>query len=119
MGNTKSVGIAYSDPDISGGTQTSVTQTGGTINSTPIGGTTPAAGAFTTVSGTSGFTTSATTGAVASNATGGYYFLSTAITANSTTTTAPVGSIGVTSHATGNTKIFISDGTKWQYPGVS
>ncbi len=45
MPNNKSVGIAYSDPALTSGT----TVDGATINSSPIGGTTPAAGAFTTV----------------------------------------------------------------------
>jgi hypothetical protein len=43
-----------------------------------------------------------------------FYQLKTAITANSTTTTAPVGSFGVTSHATGRNSLFYSDGSKWQ-----
>lgn len=42
------------------------------------------------------------------------YFFSTAITANSTTTSAPAGSFAVTSHATGRNSIFRSDGSKWQ-----
>lgn len=45
--------------------------------------------------------------------------LATAITANVTTTTAPAGSIGFTSHATGRGKIFYSDGSKWQFAAVS
>lgn len=45
--------------------------------------------------------------------------LTTAITANSTTTTVAAGSIGITSHATGRGKLFISDGTKWQYAVVA
>lgn len=45
--------------------------------------------------------------------------LTTAITANSTTTSAPAGSLGITTHATGNTKFFMSDGTKFQYAGVA
>ena len=49
----------------------------------------------------------------------GLYFLDTAITANSTTTTAVAGSIGVTTNATGVGKLFISDGTKWQYAVVA
>ena len=49
----------------------------------------------------------------------GLYFLTTAITANSTTTTAPAGSIGVTTNATGLGKLFISDGTKWQFAVVA
>lgn len=43
-----------------------------------------------------------------------FYVLSTAITANVTTTDAPAGSEGRTTHATGRGKIFTSDGTKWQ-----
>ena len=42
------------------------------------------------------------------------YFLTTAITANVTTTTAAAGMWGRTSHATGNFKPFVSDGSKWQ-----
>lgn len=42
------------------------------------------------------------------------YQFTTAITANSTTTTAPVGSVAITSHATGRGIWFYSDGTKWQ-----
>jgi hypothetical protein len=49
----------------------------------------------------------------------GLYFLTTAVTANSTTTTAPAGSIGVTTNATGLGKMFISDGTKWQFAVVA
>lgn len=42
------------------------------------------------------------------------YNLTSAITANSTTTSAPSGSLAVTSNATGLGSIFQSDGTKWQ-----
>ena len=49
----------------------------------------------------------------------GIYFLTTAITANSTTTTAAAGSFGMTTNATGLGKLFYSDGTKWQYPAIS
>ena len=49
----------------------------------------------------------------------GIYFLTTAITANSTTTTAPKGSIGVTTNATGVGSMFISDGAKWQFAVVA
>jgi hypothetical protein len=45
--------------------------------------------------------------------------LDSAITANSTETTAPSGSIGITSHATGVGKLFMSDGSKWQFAAVS
>jgi hypothetical protein len=46
----------------------------------------------------------------------GQYFvaLTTAITPNVTTTSAPSGSIGITSHATGIGYLFMSDGSKWQ-----
>lgn len=49
----------------------------------------------------------------------GIYFLDTAVTANSTTTTAVKGSIGITTNATGVGKLFISDGTKWQFAVVA
>jgi hypothetical protein len=47
------------------------------------------------------------------------YGFNTAITANSTTTSAPAGSIGRTTHATGRGKAFYSDGTKWQFEAIS
>ncbi len=43
-----------------------------------------------------------------------HYGFSTAITENVTTTSAPAGSVAQTSHATGRTKSFYADGTKWQ-----
>jgi len=49
----------------------------------------------------------------------GIYFLTTAITANTTTTTAVAGSIGVTTNATGVGKLFVSDGAKWQFAAIS
>ena len=48
-----------------------------------------------------------------------FHGLSTAITANSTTTSAPAGSMAITSNATGKGKLFVSDGTKWQYAAIS
>lgn len=42
------------------------------------------------------------------------YGFTTAITENVTTTDAPAGSVANTTHATGRTKSFYSDGTKWQ-----
>ena len=42
------------------------------------------------------------------------YGFTTAITANSTVTTAPAGSIAFTSNATGLGRLFYSDGSKWQ-----
>jgi hypothetical protein len=43
------------------------------------------------------------------------YYFTTAITANTTTTTAPAGSIALTTNSTGRMSIFVSDATKWQY----
>jgi len=100
MPNTKPIGVAFADPELVAGT---------TIAGAIITG--------STVSGT--FTSTATTDAVVANATAGLYFLSTAITANSTTTAAPKGSIGTTSNATGAGKMFISDGTKWQFAAIT
>lgn len=42
------------------------------------------------------------------------YGFSTAITANSTNTNAPAGSLAFTSNATGRGRLFYSDGSKWQ-----
>lgn len=42
-----------------------------------------------------------------------------AITANSTATTLPAGSIGITSNGSGVGKLFVSDGSVWQYMAVS
>lgn len=97
MPNTKAVGVAYADPQFD-----SLTVTG--------------ASALGTVTATS-FTTSGT--AAAGNAVASLYFLTTAITANSTTTTATAGSLATTTNATGLGKLFISDGTKWQFPVVA
>ena len=94
MPNTKAVGVAYSDPEFE-----SVSVTGAITAPT--------------------ITSTATTSAVVANATAGLYSLTTAITANSTTTSAPKGSIGTTSNATGAGKLFVSDGTKWQFAVVA
>jgi len=94
MANTKAVGVAYSDPEFE---SVSVT---GEITAPTI-------------------TSTATTDAVVANATAGLYFLTIAITANTTTTSAPKGSIGTTSNATGAGKLFVSDGAKWQFAVVA
>jgi len=48
-----------------------------------------------------------------------FYFLSTAITGNTTLTTVPANSFAFTTNATGGDKIFRADGTKWQiYTGA-
>jgi hypothetical protein len=97
MANNKPIGVAYADPQLD-----SLTVTGAS-----------ALGAVTASSLVS------SGDAAASNAVAGVYFLSTAITANTTTTTAPKGSIGTTSNATGAGKLFISDGAKWQFAAIS
>jgi hypothetical protein len=92
--NTKPIGVAYSDPEVS------------VINATDYA----SAGQFICNS---------STGPVVQNITAGLYFLTTAITANSTTTSAPKGSIATTTNATGTGKLFVSDGSKWQYAVVA
>ena len=94
MPNTKAVGVAYADPE---------------FESVSVTGTMSAGSVVSTAS----------SGAVASNASAGVYILSTAITANSTTTSAPVGSLGITTNATGRGKLFYADGTKWQFAVVA
>lgn len=94
MPNTKAVGVSYADPE---------------FESVSVTGTMSAASVVSTAS----------SGAVASNANAGVYILSTAITANSTTTSAPVGSLGITTNATGRGKLFYADGTKWQFMAIS
>ena len=49
----------------------------------------------------------------------GLYFLDIAVTAGSTATTAPAGSIGVTTNATGLGELYISDGSVWQFALVA
>ena len=94
MPNTKAVGVAYADPE---------------FESVSVTGTMSAAAVVSTNS----------SGEVASNASAGVYVLSTAITANTTTTSAPVGSLGITTNATGKGKLFYADGTKWQFMAIS
>lgn len=96
MPNTKAVGVAYSDPELTSGT----TITGAAITASTV-------------------VSSATSGPVISNATAGLYFLTTAITAGVTTTAAPAGSLATTTNATGAGKLFTSVGGKWEYPGVA
>lgn len=105
MPNTKAVGVAYADPqfdsvDVTGAvTAASVTVSGAVSAST--------------------VTSTASSGLIAGNANGGVYFLSTAITANVTTTTVSAGSLGLTSNATGRGKLFVSDGSKWQFAAIT
>ncbi len=94
MPNTKAIGVAYADPEFE-----SVTVSGAVV-----------AGSITST---------AASGAVASNASAGVYILSTAITAGTTLTNAPAGSLGITTNATGLGKLFYSDGTEWQFMAIT
>ena len=113
MPNTKATGVAYADPQFD-----SVAVTGAVSANT---------GSFTNgitagVSNIAAITTTAvsvTGNQVVGNANAGLYFLSTAIEANTTVTTAPKGSLATTTNATGAGKLFISDGSKWQYSVVA
>lgn len=92
--NTKAIGVAYADPEFEVVNATDYISADQFINNTAAG-------------------------PVVQNINAGLYFLSTAITANTTTTTAPKGSIGTTSNATGAGKMFISDGAKWQFAAIT
>jgi hypothetical protein len=105
MPNTKAVGVAYADPEFE-----SVTVTGAmSAGSVTVTGAMSAGSVVST----------AASGAVASNASAGVYILSTAITANVTTTSVPAGSLGITTNATGLGKLFYSDGSKWQFMAIT
>ena len=99
MPNTKAVGVAYADPEFE-----SVSVSGAAVVGSLSAGS---------------VVSTAASGAVASNANAGVYILSTAITANSTATTAPKGSLGLTTNSTGVGKLFYSDGSKWQFAAIS
>jgi len=49
----------------------------------------------------------------------GIFCSTAAITANSTATTLPAGTMGITSNGTGVGKLFVSDGSKWQFMAVA
>lgn len=98
MPNTKSIGVAFADPELDSVTVSGpVVANGGVIAST----------------------IQTTGNEVAANLNAGVYILYTAITANTTTTSAPSGSLGITTNATGLGKLFYSDGSKWQFAAVS
>ena len=108
MPNTKPIGVAYSDPLLD-----SVTVAGASTLAAVTATTVAATGAV------SGATLTSAADAAASNAVAGVYFYTTAITGNSTVTTAPKGSIGGTSNGTGAGKLFVSDGSKWQLGAIT
>jgi hypothetical protein len=113
MPNTKPIGVAYSDPLLD-----SVTVTG-TSTLAAVTATTVAAASVAATGAVSGATLTSAADAAASNAVAGVYFYTTAITGNSTATTAPKGSLGGTSNATGAGKLFVSDGSKWQLGAIT
>ena len=98
MANNRPIGVAYADPEFDSVTVSgAVVANGGVIAST----------------------IQTTGNEVAANTNAGVYILSTAITTNTTTTSAPSGSLGITTNATGLGKLFYSDGSKWQFAAVS
>jgi hypothetical protein len=147
MSNSISTGVAYKDPEFSdvvvtgdlsvagtftlGGNVLTPAElaaldgvTAGTVtaNKAVIVDANKDIGTFGAVTGatfTGGFTSNSSSGLLVGNAAGGVYFLSTAITANSTATTVPAGSLGLTSNATGVGKLFVSDGALWQVASIT
>jgi hypothetical protein len=120
MPNTKAIGVAYSDPqfesvDVTGAVAAASVAATGAVTAASAA----VSGAVTGSTFTGGFTSNSTSGQLVGNAAGGVYFLSTAITNNVTTTTAPAGSLGLTSNATGVGILFVSDGTKWQLAAIT
>ena len=100
MGNTKATGVAYADPD---------------FDSVNVAGPVTATGVVTG----STHTSTASSGVVAQNANAGVYILSTAITSGVTATTAPAGSLGITTNATGVGKLFYSTGSVWSFMAIT
>jgi hypothetical protein len=120
MPNNKAIGVAYADPqfdsvDVTG----AITAASATVTGAVTAASAAVAGAVTGATFTGGFTSNSTSGQLVGNAAGGVYFLSTAITNNVTTTSAPAGSLGLTSNATGVGILFVSDGTKWQLAAIT
>jgi hypothetical protein len=120
MPNNKAIGVAYADPqfdsvDVTG----AVTAASATVTGAVTAASAAVSGAVTGATFTGGFTSNSTSGQLVGNAAGGVYFLSTAITNNVTTTSAPAGSLGLTSNATGVGILFVSDGTKWQLAAIT
>jgi hypothetical protein len=120
MPNNKAIGVAYADPqfdsvDVTG----AVNAASATVTGAVTAASAAVSGAVTGATFTGGFTSNSTSGQLVGNAAGGVYFLSTAITNNVTTTSAPAGSLGLTSNATGVGILFVSDGTKWQLAAIT
>ena len=125
MPNTKAVGVAFADPQFESVTVTgassltAVTATTVTATGAVTAASVATSGAVAATGAVSGATLTSAADAAASNAVAGVYFYSTAITGNSTTTTAPKGSLGGTSNATGAGKLFVSDGSKWHLGAIT
>jgi hypothetical protein len=120
MPNNKAIGVAYADPqfdsvDVTG----AINADSATVTGAVTAASAAVSGAVTGATFTGGFTSNSTSGQLVGNAAGGVYFLSTAITNNVTTTSAPAGSLGLTSNATGVGILFVSDGTKWQLAAIT
>lgn len=116
MPNTKAIGVAFADPEFE-----SVTVTGPVTANSVASATTVTATSVTATGAVTGNThvSTASSGVVALNANAGIYILSTAITATVTTTSAPSGSLGITTNATGLGKLFYSDGANWQFMAIT
>ena len=142
MPNNKAIGVAYNDPEFSDVTITGTLTVGGSVfNAAELAaldgvtaGTVTAnkavivdgnkdIGTFGALTGATvtaaTLTSTASSGRLVGNAAGGVYFLSTAITGGSTATTVPAGSLGLTSNATGVGKLFISDGSVWNFAAIT
>jgi hypothetical protein len=142
MSNSIATGVAYEDPEFSDVTITGTLTIGGNVlNASELAaldgvtagtvtankavivdgnkdiGTFGAVTAATVTAAT--LTSTASSGRLVGNAAGGVYFLSTAITATSTATTVPAGSLGLTSNAVGVGKLFVSDGSVWQFAAIT
>jgi hypothetical protein len=116
MPNTKAVGVAFADPEFE-----SVLVTGAITADSVASANAVTAASVTATGAITGNThvSTSSTGVVALNANAGIYVLSTAITAGTTLTNAPAGSLGITTNATGLGKLFYSDGTEWQFMAIT
>ena len=113
MPNTKATGVAYADPQFE-----SVTVTG-SVTADTMTATNGITAGVSNIAGVVSTSFTSTSPAAVSNGVAGLYFLTTAITAGVTTTTAPAGSLATTTNATGAGKLFTSVGGKWEYPVVT
>jgi hypothetical protein len=113
MSNTKAIGVAYADPLFES------VSVAGNVTADTMTATNGITAGVSSIAGVSSSSFTATGANAVSNAVAGLYFFDTAITANSTVTTAPAGSIATTSNATGLGKLFVSDGSKWQFAVVA